>query len=231
MATSEWTDNIPSSGNQIATDLTKSEKNFEEIKEILDDLTDGTVGTTDTASFNLKSFGYQTIWIPAGYFTPTDTNGAGIGTYEYATNDLMRDYLAFDGTTEEFACCDFPFPEGWDRGTIKAKFCWAPGDSACSAGDTVEWEIGGLAVSNDDALDASLGTTQVISDTVLAGKDGDLHITGATPAITIGGSPALGDLIHIKISRNVSGTDDMTEDAWLFGVLLQITVDQSVTTW
>jgi hypothetical protein len=47
-------------------------------------------------------------------------------------------------------------------------------------------------------------------------------ISAATPAVTIGGSPALGDLVHFKISRNVGGTDDMTEDAWLFGVLIQI---------
>lgn len=231
MATSEWTDNAPAMGNQISTEIPQIEKNLEEIKEILDDITDSTVGTTDTASFQIKTLVPQNIWIPAGALIPTDTNGAAIGTKEYATNDIMKDYLAFDGAAEEFAGCDFPMPEGWDRGTIKAKFYWAPGDSACSAADTVEWELGGVAISNDDAIDASLGTTQVISDTVLAGKDGDLHISGATPAITIGGTPALGDLIHFKVSRNVGGTDNMTEDAWLFGVFLQITINTAVTAW
>lgn len=231
MSTSEWVDDIPAVGNQIATDIVKIEKNLEEIKEILDDLTSGTVGTTDTGSFELTKLTTQNIWIPASYFIPTDTNGATIGTNEYATNDIMKDYLAFDGATEKFAGCDFPFPEGWDLGTIKAKFHWAPGDSACTAGDTVEWKLGGVVVSNDDAIDASLGTAQVISDTVLAGKDADLHVAGATPAITIGGTPTLGDLVHLKVSRNVSGTDDMTEDAWLFGVFIQLTIDQTVTAW
>lgn len=231
MATSEWTDNAPAMGNQVSTEIPQIEKNFEEIKEILGDVTDGVVGTTDTASFQVKTLVPQNIWIPAGALIPTDTNGAAIGTNEYATNDIMADYLAFAGATEEYAAFNAAMPEGWDRGTIKAKFYWAPGDSACSAGDTVEWELGGVAISNDDAIDASLGTTQVISDTVLAGKDGDLHTSGATPAITIGGTPALGDLIHFKVSRNVSGTDDMTEDAWLFGVFLQITIDLAVTGW
>lgn len=231
MASSEWTDNSPAMGNQVSVEIPQIEKNLEEIKEILDDITDGTVGTTDTASFNIKKLGLLNIWIPASYFEPTDTNGAAIGINEYATNDIMKYYLAFDGATEEFAGCDFPFPEGWNRGTIKGKIYWTPGDSACTAGDTVEWELGGVAVSNDDAIDAAIGTTQVISDAVLAGKDGDLHISGATPAITIGGTPALGDLIHLKVSRNVGGTDNMTEDAWFFGVLLQITVNTAVSAW
>ena len=71
----------------------------------------------------------------------------------------------------------------------------------------------------------------MISDVVLAGVEACLHISGATPSITIGGTPALGDLVHFKISRNVSGTDDMTEDAWLFGVLIQYKKSNDVTAW
>ncbi len=231
MATSEWTSDIPAVGDQISTDIANIEKNLEEIKEILDDLTSGTVGTTDTASFELTKFTTQNKWITAKEMWAKTTNGAAGGTKEYATNDHNIQYWAFDGATEEYINYLWTPPEGWNRGTIKAKFYWAPGSSACSAGDTVEWEIGGLAISNDDAIDSSLGTTQVISDTVLAGKDGDLHTSGATPAITIGGSPALADAIILQISRNVSGTDDMTEDAWLFGVMLQMTIDQTVTAW
>ena len=72
---------------------------------------------------------------------------------------------------------------------------------------------------------------QVVTDAVLAGVEGDLHITAATPAITISGTPQVGDIIHLKISRNIGGTDDMAEDAWLFGVMLQITVNQNITAW
>jgi hypothetical protein len=134
----------------------------------------------------------------------------------------MRAYYAFDTTTEEFVCFDIVMPEGWDKGTVKAKFYWSSA-AGSTAGDTVEWEIGGVAVGNDDALDTALGTAQVITDTVLAGTSGDLHITATTPVITIGGTPALGDMVHFKVSRNVGGTDDMAEDAWLFGVLIQVT--------
>lgn len=174
---------------------------------------------------------YDNIWVGAAAMISTDTNGAAPGNNEYATNDINMDYLAFDGATEEYAEFDVPMPENWDRGLIKAKFYWAPGSSGCTAGDTVEWEIAAIATSNDDAIDTTVGGNQVISDVVLAGKDGDLHITGATPAITIAGTPALGDLSHFKVSRNVGGTDDMTEDAWLFGVSIQYRKTKIVAAW
>jgi hypothetical protein len=173
---------------------------------------------------------YETIWIPANTMTPTATNGAAAGTKEYATNDINMDYLAFDGATEEFAEFQLPMPENWDRSTIKAKLFWSSAAGSTTA-DTVEWEIQAGALSNDDAIDAALETAQVISDALLADAGADLQISGATPAITVGGTPALGDLIHFKVSRNVGGTDDMTEDAWLFGVWIQYKCTNVVAAW
>lgn len=173
---------------------------------------------------------YKTIYIPANAMTPTATAGAALGTAEYATNDINIDYLAFDGASEEFAEFQLAMPEDWDRGTIKAKFFWSSATGS-TANDTVEWEIAAGALSNDDAIDAALGTAQVISDTLLADAGADLQVSGATPALTVGGTPALGDLIHFKISRNVGGTDDMTEDAWLFGVWVQYKCTYTAVAW
>ena len=81
-------------------------------------------------------------------------------------------------------------------------------------------------------IDAALGTAQVVSDAVLAADGGDLQRTAATPSITIGGTPALGKMVHFKVSRNVSGTDDMVEDAWLFGCWIQFgLLDAAVAEW
>ena len=142
----------------------------------------------------------------------------------------MMVYHAFDATTEEFVDFDLVMPENWDRGTIKAKFYWGSATGS-SVADTVEWEISAGALSDSDAIDAALGTAQVKSDALLATNGSDMQITGATPAITVGGTPALGDLIHFKVSRNVGGTDDMTEDAWLYGVLIQYTMSNTVAAW
>jgi len=198
---------IPAMGNVIAEDVPDIEENF-------------------------ACLGYTNIWVPAGSMIPLDTDGAASGLKEYATNDIMLDYFAFNGAAEEYVAFNLAMPENWNRSTIKAKFFWAPGDSACSAGDKVEWEIGGGALTDDDAIDAAIGTAQVIYDTVLAGKDADMHVSAVTPAITIGGTPALLDLIHVKVSRNVSSANDtMAEDAWLFGVMLQIKVNEAFIAW
>jgi hypothetical protein len=173
---------------------------------------------------------YKTIYIKASSMDSTATNGATFSTNEYATNDINESFLEFDGATEEFAEFSFPMPEDWDLGTIKAKFYWTSATGS-SATDTVEWEIAAGALSNDDAIDAALGTAQVISDALLADNGTDMQISDATPAITIGGTPALADLVHFKVSRNVSGTDNMTEDAWLFGVRIQYKADKTPAAW
>lgn len=165
----------------------------------------------------------DTIWIPASAMIPLGTNPAAPGTYEYATNDIDVDYFAFDaGATEENAGFNIVMPDTWNLGTVKAKFFWTS-PTGSTAGDTVEWQIKAGAYSNNDALDAALGTAQVISDTLLADNGAKLQVSDATPELTIGGTPALGDMIHFRVSRNTDGTDDMTEDAWLLGVLIQFT--------
>jgi len=174
---------------------------------------------------------YKTIYIDASEMIPCTTSSALQGTNEYGTNDIDIDYFAFDaGATEERVQFKLKLPENWDRGTIKAKFDWSSA-SGSTAGDTVEWGIKAGALSNDDAIDAALGTPQVISDILLANNGTDLQTTSATPALTIGGSPAVGDIIVFEIYRNTDGTDDMAEDAWLFGVTLQIKLSGIVNVW
>jgi hypothetical protein len=182
---------------------------------------------------NLKKYApqHETIWIPAGAMIPRITNGAEVGTKQFATQYIMQDYLAFDTATEEYAAVNIVMPEAWDLGTVKLKFFWAPVNDSGSVGDTVEWEVAALAISNADDLITALGSSQVISDALLAGEPDTLHVTAATPALTIGGTPALGDLVHFRISRNVGGTDNFGYDALLFGVLIQYTLSETVAAW
>jgi len=186
--------------------------------------------TAKLAATSTVVAGYKTIYIPAASMTSTATNGATFGTYEYATNDINADFYAFDGATEQYVESEYPMPEDWNLGTVKVKVYWSSATGS-TAGDTCEWEIQGGAQSNDDAIDAALGTAQVISDVLLADNGADRQLSNATPAITIGGTPVLGDMIHWKISRNVGGTDDMTENAWLSGINIQYLANVSVAAW
>jgi len=189
---------------------------------------------TDLNSLDKRAPEYNIIWVPASAMTALTTNGAEGGSSEYATNDdVLLNYYAFDTTTEEYVGFGIVMPENWDRSTIKAKFYWSPGSSSCSAGDTVEWQIQGIALSNDDNIDTTefTDTGEVISDVVLTDKNLEMHVTAATPAITVNGTPALGDFVYFKISRNVGGTDAMAYDAWLFGVAIQYRMTNTVAVW
>ena len=218
-------DDIPALGNAIAEDIADIEENLEYHKDVFQKITTGW-SNTSTSGIGFIT----TIWVPASAMVPTNTNGATPGIAEKATNDTMYAYYAFDDATEEYVSFNVAMPEGWDRSTIKAKFYWSSATGSTAA-DTVEWEISGVAVSDNDALDVAQGTSQKVSDALLANNGGDLQVTAATAALTIGGTPALGDLVNFKVSRNVSGTDDMAEDAWLFGVLIQITETTSIAAW
>jgi len=161
---------------------------------------------------------------------PCTTSGALAGTNEYDTNNIDLDYFAFSsGVSEERVQFKCPMPEGYDRGTIKAKFYWSSATSSM-AGDTVEWGIKVGALSDNDAIDTVLGTPQVISDTLLADNGADLQITDATSPIVVGGTPVLEDILLFEIYRNTDN-DNMAEDAWLFGALIQFKVDNAVVAW
>jgi len=174
---------------------------------------------------------YDTVWVGAAAMVPTETNGAEVGSNEYGTYDVMKDYLAFDTTTEEYADFNLPMPEDWDRSTVKAKFFWTPGTASGATGDTVEWQLQGQAVADDGTIDVAFADAgEVVSDAVTAGENADLHITAATPAITITAA-ALGSMVQFKVSRNVGGTDDHGYDAWLFGVWIQYKKTNTVSAW
>lgn len=181
-------------------------------------------GTTPAAGAftTLGSTSYKTIYIPANQMTPTSTDGATAGTFEWPTNDKNVDYIAFAKASEEYVEFERPFPEEYNLGTIKAKFYWSS-ETGSTAGDTVEWEMGCIAQGDDDVIEAAITGQQVITDTLLTSAGADRQLTSATPAITIDGTPALHDMIHCKVSRNVGGGagDDMAEESWLMGVLIQ----------
>jgi hypothetical protein len=175
-------------------------------------------GTNVEKVYHTQAGFYREIWVPAAAMTPRTTAGAAPATEEYATNDVMVDYLLFDSVTEEGAQFQVPMPDVWDRGTIKARFYW-DGSTGASASDGVTWGIAARAVSNDDAIDAAFSASVDTDDTLIA--LGDLH-TVTSAAVTVSGTPALGDLVWFEVTRVVSDSNDnMAEDAKLFGVRIQ----------
>ena len=87
-----------------------------------------------------------------------------------------------------------------------------------------------MAISNSDVLNATWGSPAGTSDLLLAASGGDLQITTAV-ALTVGGTPQLGDMLMFEIYRNTGGSDNMTEDAWLFGANIQYNRSNQVDVW
>ena len=182
---------------------------------------------TDTAGGSGITFlgavlGYGTVYIDAGAMVPCTTAPAASGTNEYATDKAEMDYFAFDGgATEERIQFKMVLPNDWNAGTVKVKLHWSSATGS-TAGDTVEWSVKAISLANDGTIATAFGTEQVISDTLLADSGAKMQTTGATPAITIASATA-GAVTCFEVYRNTSGTDDMAEDAWLFGLEIQYT--------
>lgn len=159
------------------------------------------------------------IFIPAGAWKARTTSGAASGATETTTNKINLDTFDFDQTTTEYIQCVFQMPKSWDEGTVSFRPVWTA--SAGSAAETVIFGFQGVAISNDDALDAAFGTAQTSSDALLA--TGDQHTGPYTAAITIGGSPAESDFVVFQAYRDVS--DTLSADAKFLGATLKFTVN------
>jgi hypothetical protein len=155
------------------------------------------------------------IWIDAAAMIPRTSNGPATATVELAANKQNFDCLDFDASVIEYAQCKVSLPEQWGGGLVKAKLYW----TAASGSGSVVWAVQAVACSDDDAMDTSWGTAVTVTDALLATNDCHVATTGA---ITIGGSPAIADLIYFQVYRDaINGSDTLAVDARLLGVKLQ----------
>jgi hypothetical protein len=112
-------------------------------------------------------------------------------------------------------------PKGWDEGTVTYQVWWS---STATDTDGVAWGLQAVALSDNEAIDASWGTAVVVTDDAQSAA-GEVYVTSASAAVTIAGTPAEGDVVFFRLFRDVSdANDDMTEDARLIGIKLFYTV-------
>lgn len=170
----------------------------------------------------LLQTGRQSMYVPASAMYPKATNGAEEITYDSGSNDITIRALAFDTTSQEYAQFEQVMPKAWDRGTVTFVPYWTNTGGAST--QTVRWTLAGVAISNDDTLNAALGTAANSDDTWIA--QNDLHVGPESAAITIGGTPAEADLVVFQVSRDVAN-DNMAGDAVLIGIMIFVTVDKA----
>lgn len=178
--------------------------------------------STSTPAITISMSGVQDLFISAAAMWPRTTNPcADLAKTEIATSLFNIQSLDFDQTTQEFAQFQIVLPRKWNNGTVTAVFYW----TAASGSGDVQWGISGGAYSNDDALTVAFGTAQTVDDTLIATND--LHITSATSAITLAGTPADADFLSFQISRNPA-SDTLSADAKLLGVSIRVTTDAAI---
>jgi len=185
-------------------------------------LTSGGIIAFPSAGGTLKSAGVETIYVPAAAMTARTTNGAAVGTVETTTNKVMFSTLDFDTTTQEFAQFAVRMPKSWNVGTVTAVFTWSHASTTTNFG--VVWALEAVSLSDAEAGDTAFGTAQQIADT--GGTTNMLYVTSATPAMTIGSTPAAQDWVVFQVKRvPADGSDTMAIDARLHGVTLYFTTN------
>jgi len=169
--------------------------------------------------------GTQDLFIPCASMWTQGTNGATLlGTKDFGEDKPSYTVAEFSDSTEQHCQFSITMPRNFDNGTVTAQFFWT---GTGGSGDVV-WSMAGLAVSDNDSIDASFGTEQTVTDTYHANDD--LMVSSATSAITIGGTPADSDTIWFQISRNTAdGSDDYSDTAKLIGVVITYTIDAATS--
>lgn len=158
------------------------------------------------------------VYLTAAGGWPSTTNGCGEAELvEYGTNDVDMYVLPFDKDADEFAQWTAMLA-GWDGGTITAKFYWTCTGGA--AAQTVDWAIQGISYGDHEAIDQAWGVAKPILDTWE--NDDLVHISSATDAVTLAGTPAVGELVQFRVYRDVS-EDDLQVDTRLLMVAITYT--------
>ena len=175
------------------------------------------------ASAAVKTAGKETIFVPAAACQPTASNGcAALQNVETTAGRPDMQVLDFDASSDEHAQFQVAFPKSWNEGTVTFQVFWT---TAATDTDGVAWGLQGVAVSDNDTIDVAYGSAVVVTDDALSAAE-DLCVTAESSALTIGGSPAEGDMCYFKIARDVSdANDDMAEDARLIGIKLFYTTN------
>ena len=175
---------------------------------------------------------YDTIFVPAGAMTPSNTDGATPGAVSF--NSATHDTMAFPSTADKTAEFSVAFPGDWDKGAVKVKYLWTFYDStAGQSGEAVRFSVG--AVSCADGDDISDTPTVMLDVDDLTQSANELCKSGASAGLTPEGALDGGNLVHFTVKRDTqnipSGATPLPTEAMLLGVIIQFGRTADYTGW
>ena len=179
-------------------------------------------GVLQGAGSALKIAGLETMWVPAGAMYGADTNGADAQQVETTAIRPDMKVLDFDAGTNEFAQFSVAFPKSWNEGTVTYQVYWTPSNT--NTGNCL-FQLQGVAVGDGDTIDVAYGTGITVTDAGI-GTVEDQQISPVSSAVTIAGSPAVGEQTYFQLLRLAAdGSDTFTGDARVLGIRIFFTTD------
>jgi len=149
---------------------------------------------------------------------PSTTSGCGApAKTEYATNKQNLYRMSFVAGSASYAEWTVAMPANWDGSTVTAVFYWMqPG----TTNQNIVWGIAGRSYGDGELVDQAWGSSVTVTDDSSATAN-QVRISDATGACTIGGTPASGELVQLRIFRYGTGSDTLTQTAQLIAVKIQ----------
>lgn len=164
-------------------------------------------------------------------WTPAVTGGCGPPeTFETTgTNKKAFTACPFDSATAEKAQVYHPMPDNWDGGDVIFRVWWMGRTGyVVTSSDGGAWTLTGLAWSDGDAADIAQGSGVTVTDIATANEQ--LRKSADSAALTLGNSPAAGDLVYWELTRTVSdGADDWAADLWPIAVQIEYGITGSLS--
>jgi len=179
-------------------------------------------GAVTVSSAAVKVAGKESIWIPAAAMYPSTTNPCSDLT-QVETTALRPDLkvLDFAAAADDFAQFSIAFPKSYNLSTITYQPFWTV--TGTNTG-TVVWQLGGVAITNDESINTAFGTLVATTALAHSGTSNDLMVSAESGAVTIAGSPADNDQCFFQINLDTSASGQ-TGAVRLLGVKLFFTTD------
>ncbi|MBS4046575.1 MAG: hypothetical protein KG075_09565 [Alphaproteobacteria bacterium] len=183
----------------------------------------GALGAGDdgTVLTGLLKTGLHSVFVPARAMIPASTSGcADVAQAESTTNKVNDEFLAFDAASIEYAGFHFRAPKSADETAgFTVEFEWS--ETAGASSHDCVWQVEMQAQGDGDTIDSAWGTAVTVTDTGTSGT----RRKAVTATVTLGGSWAEGDVVHVRLSRKATdAADTLNVDARLHGVLLGMTL-------
>ena len=177
-------------------------------------------GDISSGGLPVKVAGRESMWIPSTAMSPTVSSGcAAHASVETTAGRPDMIVLDFDKDADEFAQFQIAFPKSWDEGTITYQVYWA----GLAATTNCVWTLQGVAISDNETIDVVYGTAVAVDDAAQGAVE-ELLVSAESGAVTIAGTPAVGDICYFRIGRDIS-EDNMAGDARLLGIKLFFNTD------